>query len=116
MNNAIDKPNSPFDKASKKELCYFLENFLLDDENAKDEEQKEDDPSCGQCADALKKEGKKKVSVIPSFRREGGRMGNISIDSRSLRSGYGGPGYAAPVARKTVVQKPEPKVFKVSVQ
>lgn len=40
-------------------------------------------------------------------------MGNITIDSRSLRSGYRGPGYAAPVARKAVVREPEPKIVKV---
>ena len=40
-------------------------------------------------------------------------MGNISIDSRSLRSAHGGPGYAAPVARRMVVEKPEPRAVKV---
>ena len=92
----------------------MLENLSLGEENAKGEQQQSDDPTCGQCADALKKDGKKKFSIVPSFRREGGRLGNVSIDSRSLRSGHGGPGYAAPVARKMVVQNPEPKVLKVN--
>ena len=104
------------DIASKKDLCYWFKNVLLDDENAKDEAQKKDDPAFGQCTDAHKKEGKKKVTIVSSFRREGGRLGNISIDSRALRSGYGGPGYAAPVARKIAVPKPEPNIIKVSVQ
>ena len=53
------------------------------------------------------------MSIVPSFRKPGGRMGNISIDSKSLRSAYGGPGYAAPVARRMVVEKPEPRAVKV---
>ncbi|KAK2550611.1 hypothetical protein P5673_028662 [Acropora cervicornis] len=51
-------------------------------------------------------EGKKNVPSIPTFRR--GRMGDISIDSKSLRSGYDGPAYAAPVpgrAPKPVIKK-----------
>ena len=40
-------------------------------------------------------------------------MGNISIDSRSLRSAHGGPGYAAPVARRMEVEKPEARAVKV---
>lgn len=43
-------------------------------------------------------------------------MGNISIDSRSLRSAHGGPGYAAPVARRMVVEKPEPRAVKVGAE
>lgn len=78
-----------------------------------EESQQIGDTSCDQCADAVKKEEKKNVAFVPSFRREGGRMGNITIDSRSLRSGYRGPGYAAPVARKAVVREPEPKIVKV---
>ena len=53
------------------------------------------------------------MSIVPSFRKPGGRMGNISIDSRSLRSAHAGPGYAAPVARRMVVEKPDPKAVKV---
>ena len=41
-------------------------------------------------------------------------MGNISIDSKSLRSGYEGPAYAAPVVRKVAVENAQPKSFKVS--
>lgn len=87
--------------------------MLLGEENTEEESQQAGDLSCDQCVDVTKG-GKKKVSIVPSFRREKGRMGNVTIDSKSLRSGYGGPGYAAPVARKTVVQKPEPKTFKVN--
>lgn len=78
----------------------------------KKEPQKSDEEPCERCED-VNKEGKKKVPVISSFRREKGRMGNITIDSKSLRSGFGGPGYAAPVARKLIEQRPEPKSFKV---
>ena len=87
----------------------------LGEENVEKVEQDEG-PSCGQCADLLQKDGKKKVSIVPSFRKPGGRMGNISIDSRSLRSAHGGPGYAAPVARRMVVENPEPRAVKVSVK
>ena len=64
--------------------------------------------------DPAKKDAKKKT-FVSSFRREGGRLGNITIDSKSLRmrSGDGGPGYAAPVSRRAAVQNPEPKPFKV---
>ena len=86
--------------------------FPLTEEKIKDEPQHVKDTSCDQCSVALKKEGKKNVPVIPTFRR--GRMGNVSIDSKSLRSGYGGPAYAAPVVRKMVVENTEPKSFKVS--
>ena len=41
-------------------------------------------------------------------------MGNISIDSKSLRPGYDGPAYAAPVVRKVAVENAQPKNFKVS--
>ena len=85
----------------------------LGEGNADEEPQLGEDRSCGQCTEFLKKEGKKKVSTVPTFRKPGGRMGNVSIDSRSLRSGYGGPGYAAPVARRVVVEKPEVKAIKV---
>ena len=84
---------------------------LLSGEEKK-EPQKSDEEPCERCED-VNKEGKKKVPVISSFRREKGRMGNITIDSKSLRSGFGGPGYAAPVARKLIEQRPEPKSFKV---
>ena len=67
--------------------------------------------NCDQCTGALKQEGKRNVPFIPSFRR--GRLGNISIDSKSLRSGSGGPGYAAPVVRKVAIENSEPKTFKV---
>ena len=40
-------------------------------------------------------------------------MGKISIDSKSLRSGYDGPAYAAPVVRKVAVENAQPKSFKV---
>ncbi|XP_074610113.1 uncharacterized protein LOC141864291 [Acropora palmata] len=39
-------------------------------------------------------------------------MGNISIDSKSLWSGYDGPAYAAPVVRKVAVENAQPKNFK----
>ncbi|XP_068714249.1 uncharacterized protein [Montipora foliosa] len=80
------------------------------DEKAKDEPVQGSQPSCDQCTGALKQEGKRNVPFIPSFRR--GRLGNISIDSKSLRSGHGGPGYAAPVVRKVVTENSEPKSFK----
>ena len=87
-------------------------NFPLGEERTEEEPEQGVDPSCDQCNESTK-ETKKKISFVPSFRREKGRMGNITIDSRSLRSGYGGPGYAALVARRAVVEKPEPKTFKV---
>jgi len=87
-------------------------NFPLGEEKTEEEPKQSVDPSCDQCNE-LTKETKRKISFVPSFRREKGRIGNVTIDSRSLRSGYGGPGYAAPVARRLVVEKPEPKTFKV---
>lgn len=87
-------------------------NFPLGEEKTEEEPKQGVDPSCGQCNETTN-ETKKKISFVPSFRREKGRIGNITIDSRSLRSAYGGPGYAAPVARTTKVEKPEPKTFKV---
>ena len=86
--------------------------FLLTEEKIKGEPQHIKEPTCDQCSVALKKEGKKNVPSIPTFRR--GRMGNISIDSKSLRSGYDGPAYAAPVVRKVAVENAQPKNFKVS--
>ena len=86
--------------------------FLLTEEKIKGEPQHIKEPTCDQCSVALKKEGKKNVPSIPTFRR--GRMGNISIDSNSLRSGYDGPAYAAPVVRKVAVENAQPKNFKVS--
>ena len=86
--------------------------FPLTEEKIKGEPQHIKEPTCDQCSVALKKEGKKNVPSIPTFRR--GRMGNISIDSKSLRSGYDGPAYAAPVVRKVAVENAQPKNFKVS--
>ncbi|XP_068760183.1 microtubule-associated protein futsch-like isoform X3 [Montipora capricornis] len=83
---------------------------LSEDEKAKDEPVQGSQPPCDQCTGALKQEGKRNVPFIPSFRR--GRLGNISIDSKSLRSGHGGPGYAAPVVRKVATENSEPKSFK----
>ena len=85
---------------------------FVGEENAKEDPKQIVDSACNQCDD-LAKEGKKKVPIVPSFRREKGRMVNVTIDSRSLRTAHGGPGYAAPVARKMVAEKPEPKTFKV---
>ena len=87
-------------------------NFLLGEEKTEENPKQGVDPSCDQCNETTT-EAKKKSVFVPSFRREKGRIGNITIDSRSLRSGYGGPGYAAPVARRTAVEKPEAKTFKV---
>ena len=87
-------------------------NFPLGEEKTEENPKQGVDPSCDQCNETTT-EAKKKIVFIPSFRREKGRIGNITIDSKSLRSGYGGPGYAAPVARRTVVEKPEAKTFKV---
>ena len=84
--------------------------FLSGEE--KNESQSTEDQPCERCENENKEE-KKKGPVIPSFRREKGRMGNIAINSRSLRSGFGGPGYAAPVSKKLIEQRPEPKSFKV---
>ena len=88
-----------------------ITSFFVTDEKAKDEPVQGRQPSCDQCTGALKQEGKRNVPFIPSFRR--GRLGNISIDSKSLRSGHGGPGYAAPVVRKVATENSEPKSFKV---
>lgn len=87
-------------------------NFPLGEEKTEENPKQGVDPSCDQCNETTT-EAKKKIVFVPSFRREKGRIGNITIDSKSLRSGYGGPGYAAPVARRTVVEKPEAKTFKV---
>ncbi|XP_074609001.1 uncharacterized protein LOC141863385 isoform X2 [Acropora palmata] len=81
-----------------------------EEEKIKGEPQHIKEPTCDQCSVALKKEGKKNVPSIPTFRR--GRMGDISIDSKSLRSGYDGPAYAAPVVRKVAVENAQPKNFK----
>ena len=93
--------------------CTFFTilNFPLGEEKTEEEPKQSEEP-CDQC-DESTKEAKKKILFVPSFRREKGRIGNVTIDSRSLRSGYGGPGYAAPVARRAVVEKTEPKPFKV---
>ena len=87
-------------------------NFPLGEEKTEENPKQGVDPSCDQCNETTT-EAKKKIVFVPSFRREKGRIGNITIDSKSLRSGYGGPGYAAPVARRTVVEKPEAQTFKV---
>ena len=86
--------------------------FPLTEEKIKGEPQHVKEPSCDQCSVALKKDGKKNVPSIPTFQR--GRMGNVSIDSKSLRSGYEGPAYAALVVRKVAVENAQPKSFKVS--
>ncbi|XP_048581685.1 uncharacterized protein LOC5517160 isoform X2 [Nematostella vectensis] len=66
-------------------------------------------PACTECKDAVKGPKDRKAVNIPSFRREGGRLGNVRIDSKKLRGT--GPGYAAPVVRDSYVP-PEPKQVK----
>uniref|UniRef100_A0A6P8IQV6 Uncharacterized protein LOC116303278 n=1 Tax=Actinia tenebrosa TaxID=6105 RepID=A0A6P8IQV6_ACTTE len=87
----------------------------LTDEEEQDgkEEQHEpaskDAPSCEECKNPVKIKEKKTIN-FPSFKREGGRLSNMRIDSKSLR-GSSGPGYAAPVVRQNA-QIPEPKQYK----
>ncbi|XP_068713541.1 uncharacterized protein [Montipora foliosa] len=100
------RPMTEEQKRKKRER----ERERQNDEKAKDEPVQASEPFCDQCTGDLKQEGKRNVPFIPSFRE--GRLGNISIDSKSLRSGHGGAGYAAPVVRKVATENSEPKSFK----
>ena len=76
-------------------------------------DQKLDDQSpCKTCEVDIKKDVKKAPNLA-TFKREGGRLGNVKVDSSALRLAARSGGYAAPIVRTVTVQKPEPKPFKV---